>query len=52
MMEMRLFFEVGAANLICDIGDPAMDYRIAVCEEELRRSQESRRQLPLQYGGI
>ena len=29
MMEMRLFFEVGAANLICDIGEPAMDYRIA-----------------------
>lgn len=22
MMEMRLFFEVGAANLICDIGEP------------------------------
>lgn len=24
MMEMRLFFEVGAANLICDIGEPAL----------------------------
>ena len=41
MMEMRLFFEVGAANLICDIGEPAMDYRIAECEEECSRSQES-----------
>ena len=38
MMEMRLFFEVGAANLICDIGEPAMDYRIAECEEECSRS--------------
>lgn len=41
MMEMRLFFEVGAANLICDIGEPTMDYRIAECEEECSRSQES-----------
>ena len=41
MMEMRLFFEVGAANLICDIGEPAMDYRITECEEECSRSQES-----------